>query len=400
VLLVVVMAAPPPCPAVFVGQPKALRREPWPTLDPFLFCAYHNDAYPASRADGSSLGPDPSLLDGREIGSDFSYKDGWSMYHGTTVPGFPAHPHSGFETVTIPLRGLVDHFDSLGATGRYGNGDVQWLTTGKGVLHSEMFPLLNQDAPNPLELFQLWLNLPKADKKAKPAFTMYWGHRVPKYVDAEQRVNITVVAGELHGSYPAPPPPDSWARPNEHHAAIWIIQLAPTKHQEASATIPAIFTDKVNRMIYHVRGPANVDTIVSPLRAGCSGKDDRKLPLKHAIQTNSKVMTSIRAVCKKGKACDGDEPTMLLVLQGLQIDEKVVKHGPFVASSDDELSGMHAEYRKTQYGGWPWPSEDHHHPRDEERFASRSIGGKRELPSDPYDPEDPSPAPAPDFFEL
>ncbi len=94
-----------------------------------------------------------ALLAGREIGNDFVGLDGWSMYHGDVVPGFPVHPHRGFETVTIVRTGLVDHADSLGAAGRYGSGDVQWLTAGRGVQHSEMFPLFNPDRDNPLELF-------------------------------------------------------------------------------------------------------------------------------------------------------------------------------------------------------------------------------------------------------
>src|ERR1700761_8720418 len=85
---------------------------PWETADPFLFCAYHDDAYP--RGNGA-MGPAVSLA-GRDIGQDFSRKDGWSMYHGDGVPGFPAHPHRGFETVTIVRKGLIDHSDSLGAT--------------------------------------------------------------------------------------------------------------------------------------------------------------------------------------------------------------------------------------------------------------------------------------------
>lgn len=96
-----------------------------PGIDPFIFGAYHLDLYP--RGNGQ-LGPEPGLLKGRDIGMDFSGNDGFSMYHGDTVPGFPAHPHSGFETVTIVRKGLVDHADSLGATARYGEGDVQWAS--------------------------------------------------------------------------------------------------------------------------------------------------------------------------------------------------------------------------------------------------------------------------------
>src|SRR5690348_13504528 len=149
---------------------------PWETSDPFLFCMYHNDVYPAGN---NNLGPAASLA-GRNIGSDFAGKDGWRMYHGDVVPGFPQHPHRGFETVTVVRRGLIDHADSLGAAARYGRGDVQWLTAGKGIVHAEMFPLLDRSGPNPTDFFQLWLNLPAADKLADPHFTMLWADTIPR----------------------------------------------------------------------------------------------------------------------------------------------------------------------------------------------------------------------------
>ncbi|WP_298087540.1 pirin family protein, partial [uncultured Corynebacterium sp.] len=139
----------------------------WPGVDPFLFSVHHRDHFPA--AVGDTMRPDASLA-GRNLGQDFSGLDGWSMYHGATVPGFPQHPHRGFETVTVVLEGYVDHSDSLGATARFGQGDTQWLTAGSGLSHSEMFPLLDAENPNPLELFQIWLNLAPEDKKADPHF--------------------------------------------------------------------------------------------------------------------------------------------------------------------------------------------------------------------------------------
>ena len=167
-----------------------------PGIDPFIFGMYHQDRYPAGNG---QLGPRQELLQGREIGTDFSGKDGFSMYHGEEVPGFPAHPHRGFETVTIVRKGLVDHADSLGATARYGEGDVQWLTTGSGVQHGEMFPLVHEDKDNTLDLFQIWLNLPAKNKMAPPDFTMFWAHNIPHVVqtDAQGRKSeVEVIAGD------------------------------------------------------------------------------------------------------------------------------------------------------------------------------------------------------------
>src|SRR5262245_57715936 len=211
---------------------------PWQTVDPFLFCVHHDDHYPAGN---ERLGPAASLA-GRDLGQDFEGKDGWRMYHGEVVPGFPQHPHRGFETVTVVRRGLIDHSDSLGATARFGRGDAQWLTAGKGIVHSEMFPLLDPGAPNPLELFQIWLNLPAADKMVDPYFTMLWANDTPRAVvgDEGQVVDITVIAGALDGLEPPSPPPNSWAAQPEADVAIWHVRADPI----AAAALPAARRDK------------------------------------------------------------------------------------------------------------------------------------------------------------
>ena len=225
---------------------------PWATDDPFLFCVHHDDAYPQGN---EQMGPAASLA-GRTIGQDFAGKDGWRMYHGDVVPGFPQHPHRGFETVTIVRQGFIDHSDSLGATARFGRGDVQWLTAGRGIVHSEMFPLRDRAGPNPVELFQIWLNLPAADKFAEPHFTMLWRDDVPAYTshDADGRATeVTVAAGQFASARAPAPPPKSWAARSDTDVAIWTIRMAP----HARCTLPRA-ARSVNRSVYFFRGAALV----------------------------------------------------------------------------------------------------------------------------------------------
>ncbi len=197
----------------------------WPTIDPFLFVAHHLDAYPEGT---DRLGP-AATLEGRDLGRDFGGKDGWNMYHGTVVPGFPQHPHRGFETVTYVRSGRIDHADSLGATARFGDGDTQWMTAGSGIQHCEMFPLLRRDQPNPLELFQIWLNLPAEDKMVDPYFTMLWRDDTPtvRLGGDGPNVDVTVIAGELFGAVAAAPPPNSWAARHAAEVAVWHLSFEP-----------------------------------------------------------------------------------------------------------------------------------------------------------------------------
>lgn len=189
------------------------------------------------------MGPDAELLEGRNLGNDFTLKDGWRMYHGTTIPGFPYHPHRGFETITIVNKGYCDHSDSLGAAGRFGEGDVQWMTAGRGVQHSEMFPLLKDNEENTLELFQIWLNLPKASKFVEPHFKMLWHEDIP--VVKEDNAEIKVIAGNYRGHQAPQPAPNSWAAISENEVAIWNIHV----DEESEFILPKASND-VTRTLY------------------------------------------------------------------------------------------------------------------------------------------------------
>ncbi|MCB0920098.1 MAG: pirin family protein, partial [Actinobacteria bacterium] len=212
------------------------------------FCVHHEDFFPEGN---ERMGPKTGL-EGRQLGQDFIIKDGYRMYHGRQVPGFPGHPHRGFETITLVRKGFVDHSDSAGATARYGNGDVQWMTAAKGLQHAEMFPLIQEDRPNTMELFQIWLNLPRKSKMLEPHFKMLWSEQIPKKtVQDEQGRNIylEVIAGKLQGETAPAPAPNSWAADPEHDVAIWNIKL----DAGARYLLPAAKAG-TNRSIYFYEG--------------------------------------------------------------------------------------------------------------------------------------------------
>ncbi len=326
----------------------------WQTYDPFLFCAYHHDQFP--RGNGS-FGPATSLA-GRNIGMDFEIKDGFRMYHGDVVPGFPVHPHRGFETITIVQQGLVDHADSLGAAGRYGEGDVQWLTAGKGVQHSEMFPLLDEKNANPLLLFQLWLNLPAKNKMAPPHFLMFWNTQLPRVQEQDEQgrnIRIEITAGNYRDSKGSQtsaltPPPHSWASDIANEVAAWVIDL----DADAQWTLPAA-SSGLNRALYFFEG---VD----------ASFDGKTVKVMHSMRLRSDEALAIR---------NGNKPARLLMLQGRPINEPVAQHGPFVMNTREELVQAFNDYQRDHFGGWPWPRADQVHGQ-RQRFARYSDGSETE----------------------
>lgn len=318
----------------------------WETNDPFLFCAHHHDDYPVGN---EWMGPQASLS-GRSLGQDFDPNNSWRMYHGRSVPGFPAHPHRGFETITIVLNGFVDHSDSKGAAGRYGNGDVQWMTAGSGLQHAEMFPLVHQHQPNPLELFQVWLNLPAENKFARPFYKMLWAEDIPQIsvTDTQgKKSTITIIAGDLDGTQALKPAPDSWAADPANEVGIWLV------HMQAGAQwhLPAA-SQPINRSLYFFRGQS-LNVAGAPI------------PAERAVD----LLVDQPLLLENGKQ-DG----YFLVLQGKPIDEPVAQYGPFVMNNRAEIQQAMIDYHQTQFGGWPWDRDDKVHPRESGRFARYEDG--------------------------
>jgi len=320
---------------------------PWETQDPFLFCAYHRDEYPAGN---SKMGLDAEQLQGRAIGQDFMLKDGWRMYHGTNMPGFPYHPHRGFETITINKEGVVDHSDSLGAAGRFMGGDVQWMTAGKGIQHSEMFPMIHNDKANPLEIFQIWLNLPKTSKMVDPHFKMLWKEEIPIVThqdDANRTTTIDVIAGRINDTLAPIPTPNSWAATIENVVGVFTVKMDP----EATWTLPKT-SPNANRTIFYYTG--------------------------ESLEIEGRTIASdqmIRAVAGEDIVINnGGKESYLLILEGKPINEPVVKHGPFVMNTAEEIRETMQEYGKTQFGGWPWEETEVAHSKTKGRFALHSDG--------------------------
>jgi redox-sensitive bicupin YhaK (pirin superfamily) len=249
----------------------------------------------------------------------------------------------------------VDHTDSLGAAGRFGKGDVQWMTAGKGVQHSEMFPLVHEDKQNPLEIFQIWLNLPRASKLVEPHFKMLWNEDIPvveEKNDSGHSTFVNVIAGKLAGVAALTPTPNSWAANPENDIQVWTIRM----EANADFTIPKGAKES-SRTLFFYRG-GNIDIEGQPMVSQqlANLKSDEEINIRN-----------------------GETEAFFLLLQGKPINEPVVQYGPFVMNTQAEIQEAFAEYRATQYGGWPWPEAEQTHPREKGRFALHADG-REEVP--------------------
>eukprot|EP01065_Artemidia_motanka_P037861 TRINITY_DN46765_c0_g1_i1.p1 TRINITY_DN46765_c0_g1~~TRINITY_DN46765_c0_g1_i1.p1 ORF type:complete len:355 (+),score=88.79 TRINITY_DN46765_c0_g1_i1:63-1067(+) len=319
---------------------------PWPCPDPFLLLVYHKDAYPA--------GNDKMEAPRTGNGQDFNPTAPYRMYHGTRVPGFPRHPHRGFETITCTIDGLVDHADSLGNGGRYGQGDVQWMTAGRGISHSEMFPLLSTDAANSLRFFQIWINLRAKDKMTDPGYTMHWAHEVPSLCPSDG-AEVKLWAGRWGEAKAMPPPSASYASTDSSDVAMYFIRLQPG----ARVTLPT-GASGTDRSLY----------LVEPAQGRMTVADS---------EVRGRARVQLDATAEVPVSNTGSEPLEVLVLQGKPIGEPVAQHGPFVMNTQQEIREAFRDYQRTEFGRWPYDRDDPVFPREKGRFATKD--GKEYVPA-------------------
>ena len=284
----------------------------WETQDPFLFCVHHEDAFPKGN---EKMGPATSLQ-GRDIGQDFILKDGWRMYHGKTVPGFPGHPHRGFETITIVRKGMVDHSDSLGASGRYGNGDVQWMTAASGVVHEEFHSKTFTESGGIFEMVQLWVNLPAKLKMTAPRYQQLLGSTFPTLQLGSARARL--IAGSLldkHG-------------PAKTHSPITMFDMEFTEDGEATFALD----EGTTTLLFMLRGDATV-------------QDGQRVSSGELVVFDRSTAGSIRLAAENGARA--------LILNGEPLNEPVVAHGPFVMNTKAEIAQAMRDYQNGKMGQLP-----------------------------------------------
>ena len=222
------------------------------------------------------------------------------------IAGFPDHPHRGFETVTYMIAGRMRHRDSAGHEGLLENGGVQWMTAGRGVIHSE----IPQQEEGLMEGFQLWLNLPARDKLCAPWYRDFTADELPRFV-TEEGVEVTVIAGESHGVV--------GAVTRESTAPLYLDLQLP-----AGASFTQALPAGHNAFVYVYRGELTLgDTPVPPKRM--------------AILANDADSDGVRMVA--------GADTRALLIAGRPLNEPIAQYGPFVMNTEQEIYQAVADYR-------------------------------------------------------
>jgi len=222
------------------------------------------------------------------------------------IAGFPDHPHRGFETVTYMIAGRMRHRDSAGNEGLLENGGVQWMTAGRGVIHSE----LPEQEEGLMEGFQLWLNLPASHKMQAPWYRDFKAAELPR-LRTPEGATVTVIAGQCQGI--------AGAVEREFTEPLYLdIEL------QAGTSFEQPLPDSHNAFLYVYRGQIEVAGTSVPAQ-------------KMAILANEPG--------RDGVALKSEQGSRLLLIAGRPLREPIVQYGPFVMNSRDEIYQAMADYQ-------------------------------------------------------
>ncbi|PXX99336.1 pirin family protein [Halomonas sp. LBP4] len=228
--------------------------------------------------------------------------------------GVGAHPHRGFETVTLVYRGELEHRDSSGGGGRIGEGDVQWMTAGAGIVHEEFHSPAFTERGGSLEMVQLWVNLPAEHKSAPAAYQTLLDAEIPRVSLPGRAGELRVIAGEYRGH----------RGPARTFTPIDLWDLRLQAGGEVSLAVP-------------------------------EGHTSLLVVLEGTVQVNDDAVVRDEAVVafeRRGDALrlEANNDARLLLLGGEPLDEPVVGHGPFVMNSAEEIHQALADFQQGKFG--------------------------------------------------
>ena len=227
------------------------------------------------------------------------------------IAGFPNHPHRGFETVTYMIAGRMRHRDNYGHEGLLQNGDVQWMTAGRGIIHSE----LPEQEQGRMEGFQLWLNLPAKDKMRAPWYRDIRSDEIPVF-ETREGPKVRVIAGRSHGV--------DGAMQREVTEPLYLDIEMPRGGTFAQPLPPSH-----NAFVYVYRGVlAIADTNVPGQRMAI---------LENAASTDGVVLAA-------------SEPARVLLIAGKPLGEPIAQYGPFVMNTNDEIFQAVQDYQSGRFG--------------------------------------------------
>lgn len=233
--------------------------------------------------------------------------------------GAPDHPHRGFETVTYLLSGEMEHKDSRGHAGRLTAGDVQWMTAGAGVIHSEMPSREFMRAGGRMHGFQLWVNLPKRDKMMKPHYQEIPNSQIPKATSADGLVRVSVIAGEAMGEKAV----------IETRTPIIYLHYRIEPGGVATQQVPGAY----NAFAYVVEGEGLF---------GAEGERAGDGQMVLFAQDGDEVRIENRA--------DAKATLEVLLIAGVPLNEPVARYGPFVMNTEGEIRQAIEDYQQGRMG--------------------------------------------------